>query len=89
MDIQTEVNKRIFAEDGREVTPGMLCEFTVEDRSLCGIYQGITKRGSLRFQNTVITNVYYHVMPKVIGTLRIATENCGFANDTKVETPSK
>lgn len=89
MDIQTEINKRIYAEDGKEVKPGMLCEFTVEDRSLCGIYQGITKRGALRFQNTVTTNVFYHVMPKVIGILRIAAENVDILPNTKVATPDK
>lgn len=53
----------------------MLCEFTVEDRSLCGIYKGITKRGALRFQNTVHINVFFNVMPASIGTLRIAAES--------------
>lgn len=52
----------------------MLCEFTVDDRSLCGVYHGITKRGALRFQNTVNTNIFYNVMPASIGILRIAIE---------------
>lgn len=74
MKIEKEVKKYVLSEDGRELKQGMLCEFTVEDRSLCGIYQGITKRGALRFQNTVITNKFYNVMPASIGILRIAAE---------------
>ena len=74
MKIEKEVKKYAVAEDGTELKPGMLCEFTVEDRSLCGVYQGLTKRGSLRFQNTVDTNVFYNVMPNSIGTMRIAAE---------------
>lgn len=88
MDIKTEISRKILAEDCREVKPGYLCEFTVGDRSLCGVFQGITNRGSLRFQNTVHTNVFYHVAPRVIGTLRIAAIDCNFKKDTKVETPS-
>ena len=75
MQINKEVKKYVKAEDGRELKKGMLCEFTVEDRSLCGIYQGITKRGALKFQNTVHTNTFYNVMPSSIGTLRIAAES--------------
>lgn len=74
MKIEKEVKRLVFAEDGTELKEGMLCEFTVDDRSLCGIYQGITKRGALRFQNTVKTNVFYNVMPASIGILRIAVE---------------
>lgn len=74
MKIEKEVKKYAVSEDGTELKAGMLCEFTVEDRSLCGIYQGITKRGALRFQNTVHTNVFYNVMPASIGILRIAAE---------------
>ncbi len=75
MQINKEVKKYAVSEDGRELKTGMLCEFTVEDRSLCGVYQGITKRGALRFQNTVNTNVFYNVMPSSIGTMRIAAES--------------
>lgn len=75
MKIEKEVKKYIKAEDGRELKAGMLCEFTIEDRSLCGIYQGFTKRGALKFQNTVNTSVFYNVMPSSIGTLRIAAES--------------
>lgn len=75
MQIKKEVKKYVLSEDNRELQVGMLCEFTVEDRSLCGIYQGITKRGALRFQNTVHTNTFYNVMPSSIGTLRIAAES--------------
>lgn len=74
MKIEKEVKKYAVAEDGTELKPGMLCEFTVEDRSLCGVYQEITKRGALRFQNTVNKDVYYNVMPNSIGTMRIAAE---------------
>lgn len=74
MKIEKEVKKYAVAEDGTELKPGMLCEFTVEDRSLCGVYQGITKRGALRFQNTVHTESFYNVMPNSIGTMRIAVE---------------
>ena len=75
MEIKKDIKKYVVAEDGRELKAGMLCEFVVEDRSLCGIYQGITKRGALKFQNTVHTNVFYNVMPKSISTLRIAAES--------------
>lgn len=75
MKIEKEVKKYIKAEDGTELKVGMLCEFTVGDRSLCGIYQGFTKKGALKFQNTVHTNVFYNVMPASIGTLRIAAES--------------
>lgn len=80
MKIEKEVKKYAVAEDGTELKPGMLCEFTVEDRSLCGVYQGITKRGALRFQNTVNANVSYNVMPNSIGTMRIAAECVGNGN---------
>lgn len=75
MKIEKEVKKYAVSEDGTELKKGMLCEFTVEDRSLCGIYHGITKRGALRFQNTVNTNVFYNVMPASIGKMRIAAES--------------
>lgn len=75
MKIEKEVKKYIKAEDGTELKEGMLCEFTVEDRSLCGIYQGITKRGALKFKNTVNPDVFYNVMPASIGILKIAAES--------------
>lgn len=75
MEIKKETKKYAVSEDGTELKAGMLCEFTVDDRSLCGIYHGINKRGALRFQNTVNTNVFYNVMPSSIGTLRIAVES--------------
>lgn len=77
MEIKTEVNKRIFSSENEEVKAGMLCEFTVDDKSLIGIYEGITKRGALKFQNTINTDVFYNVMPSSIGTLRIV----GVVND--------
>lgn len=72
MDIKTTVNRQIFAEDGTEVTTGTVVEFTVENRSLCGIYKGISNRGALIFQNTIDMDVTYNVKPSSIGTLRIA-----------------
>lgn len=87
MEILTQTTRSIEAEDGREVKTGMLCEFTVGDRSLCGVFEGITSHGSLAFRNTIKTNVIYHVAPKTIGILRIAAENCSISKDTKVETP--
>lgn len=74
MKIEKEVKKYALAEDGRELKEGMLCEFTVGDRSLCGSYQGFTKKGALKFQNTVIPEKTYNVMPASIGVLRIAVE---------------
>ena len=71
MKIEKEVKKYVVSEDGTELKNGMVCEFTVEDRSLCGVYQGITKRGALKFQNTVNTNVFYNVMPSSIGKLKV------------------
>lgn len=75
MEIKKETKKYAVSEDGKELKAGMLCEFVVEDRSLCGIYQGITKRGALQFQNTVETDVFYNVMPASIKRLRIAAES--------------
>ena len=75
MEIKKEVKKYAQSEDGKELKPGMLCEFTVGDRSLCGIYQGITKKGALEFQNTICMDKSFCVMPASIGILRIAAES--------------
>lgn len=72
MKIETTVKRKIYAEDGQEVTLGTLVEFTVENRSLCGIYKGISNRGALVFQNTIEKDVTYNVKPSSIGILRIA-----------------
>lgn len=72
MNIEKKVIQNIYSEDGAVVEPGTLCEFTVGAKSLCGIYQGITPKGALRFQNTVMNDVFYNVMPASIGTMRIA-----------------
>lgn len=75
MEIKKEVKKYVQSEDGRELQKGMLCEFVIGDKSLCGVYQGLTQKGALKFQNTINKDVYYNVMPASIDRLRIAAES--------------
>lgn len=68
MNITREVVTTVIMDDGNELKSGDLVEFVLKDGLVCiGIFQKVTKRGSLEFARKVGEDIYkFAVMPSSI-----------------------
>lgn len=60
--------------DGKTMVDGMSYIIVISDRSLCGIYRGITKKGALMFDVPVRSeNIRFNIMPNSVKKIFEAT----------------
>lgn len=62
MKINKEMKISVLTTDGKEMDEGLTYVFTADNRSYVGIYQGVSKKGALRFKD-VLVDAGFTVMP--------------------------
>lgn len=72
MNIIRETVVKVTLDDGKVLQPGDHCIFFANGMICTGLFQGVTKRGSLEFAAKIGTDTYkFAVMPASIKEMEI------------------
>lgn len=64
----------MYTTDGKLLATGKTVVFETGGRSICGVYQGMTKKGALMFDSIISgAQVRFNVMPNSIGKIFLAS----------------
>lgn len=85
MQLKKTVNIEAETTDGKKMVEGKNYIIVIGDRSLCGIYRGITKKSALMFEVPVVgVDIEFNIMPNSIHEIYEADINVkrGFMSST-------